>query len=401
MFSRFFTFRRFLIMALVMAGLCVFSISGVAVAAETSDNQLEIVFLALEDKVPPALSNLDPFIANEGIPGAELAIDDNNTTGRFTGQSFILTVVEVRDRTSVISAYQRKRSEGRSFFVTRVPANILRQIAALPASADSLVFDISTSDDSLRTGRCDSRIFHIRPSRAMRTDALAQYMLKKRWRNWFLVIGPTEADRLYAKAVRRAARRFGMKVVTERAWETTHDARRTAQSEVSVLTQGDDYDVIVVADEQGLFGEYLSYRTWLPRPVIGTQGLIGTSWDRNHEQWGAVQLQNRFREKAHRWMTEQDYAAWLAIRVIGEAATRTARVDAQGLESYIRGEDFSVAGFKGKKLSFRPWSGQLRQPLLLASARSLVAVAPLEGFLHPGNELDTLGYDRMETGCPR
>lgn len=100
-------------------------------------------------------------------------------------------------------------------------------------------------------------------------------------------------------------------------------------------------------------------------------------------------------------MTEQDYAAWLAIRVIGEAATRTARMDAQGLESYIRGEGFSVAGFKGKKLSFRPWSGQLRQPLLLASARSMVAVAPLEGFLHPENELDTLGYDRMETGCSR
>jgi ABC transporter substrate binding protein (PQQ-dependent alcohol dehydrogenase system) len=190
-----------------------------------------------------------------------------------------------------------------------------------------------------------------------------------------------------------------MTIVDERFWKSTHDARRTAQSEVPVLTQEDNYDVVIVADEQGLFGEYLSYRTWLPRPVIGTQGLVGTAWHRTHEQWGAVQLQNRFKESAGRWMREQDYTAWLAVRVIGEAATRTGKVDVESLRSFIRGDDFSVAGFKGKKLSFRSWNGQLRQPILLAAARSLVGVAPLEGFLHPKNELDSLGYDEVETRC--
>lgn len=372
---------------------------GVSSAVAGDVTQLEIVFLSLEEKTPPALSNLDPFISNEGVPGAQLAIRDNNTTGRFTAQNFRLTDVEVSEPDAAVAAYKNKIKDGQHLFVTRLPASVIQRIAKLPESAKSLIFDISTLDDVLRTDLCHPGILHLRPSRAMRADALAQYLLKKRWQDWFLVIGPTEMDQLYAQAIYRAAKRYGMKVVAEKRWQSAHDSRRTAQSEVPVLTQGDDYDVLVVADEQGLFGEYLAYRTWFPRPVIGTQGLVATAWDPNHEQWGAVQLQNRFKESAQRRMTEQDYTAWVAVRVIGEAAARTGKSDLESLRAFIRSRDFSIAGFKGKKLSFRDWNGQLRQPVLLAAARSLVSVPPLEGFLHPKNELDSLGYDQAETHC--
>jgi len=190
-----------------------------------------------------------------------------------------------------------------------------------------------------------------------------------------------------------------MNVVDEKNWEFTHDARRTAQSEVPVFTQGTDYDILVVADEAGLFGEYLAYRTWKPRPIAGSQGLVATAWHRTHEQWGAAQLQHRLKEESGRWMAEEDYAAWLAGRVIGEAATRTQSSDFEKIKAYITGGEFALAGFKGKKLSFRSWNGQLRQPVLLAGARSMVAVAPLEGFLHPTNELDSLGFDKPEVKC--
>jgi ABC transporter substrate binding protein (PQQ-dependent alcohol dehydrogenase system) len=98
-------------------------------------------------------------------------------------------------------------------------------------------------------------------------------------------------------------------------------------------------------------------------------------------------------------MTERDYAAWLAVRSVGEAATRTSKTDVQSIDAFIRADDFGVAGFKGQKLSFRPWDGQLRQPVLLAAARTLVSVSPQEGFLHERTELDTLGFDRPETQC--
>jgi ABC transporter substrate binding protein (PQQ-dependent alcohol dehydrogenase system) len=65
----------------------------------------------------------------------------------------------------------------------------------------------------------------------------------------------------------------------------------------------------------------------------------------------------------------------------------------------MRGKDFDLAGFKGAKLTFRDWDGQLRQPVLLADDRSLVSVSPQPGFLHPDTELDTLGIDRPETKC--
>jgi ABC transporter substrate binding protein (PQQ-dependent alcohol dehydrogenase system) len=360
---------------------------------------VNIAYLAQEQKALPPLSNLDPFIENKGVLGAELAIGDNNTTGQFTGQKFVLKKFIVPIGGNVAEEFNKNIAGKFQFVVSTLPAEQMIGIADLPAAQQMVLFDAFTRDDALRNEQCRKNVLHMLPSRAMRADALAQYMMKKRWTEWFLVVGPNPEDRLFADAVRRAAKRFGMKIVEEKTWEHTYDARRTAQSDVAVFTQVDDYDVLVVADEQGLFGEYLDYRTWYPRPVIGTQGLIATAWHRTHEQWGAVQIQNRFKEQTGRWMEEQDYAAYLAVRAIGEATTRTKSNELKPVKDYLLSEQFALQGYKGNPLSFRSWNGQLRQPILLAAPRSLVAVAPIEGFLHPKTELDTLGYDQSESTC--
>lgn len=371
----------------------------VGIAYGKAKQVINIAYLTQEQKAPPPLSNLDPFIKNKGVLGAELAIGDNNTTGEFTGQQFILKKFIVPLDGNVVATFNKEIGDKFHYVVSGLPANQLNQVADSDNAKQKLIFDAATIDDALRNEQCRNNILHILPGRAMRADALAQYTLKKRWTKWFLVIGPNQEDRLFADGIRRAAKRFGIKIVEEKIWEHTFDARRTAQSDVAVFTQVDDYDVLVVADEQGQFGEYLDYRTWLPRPVIGTQGLIATAWHRTHEQWGAVQIQNRFREQAGRWMEEQDYAAYLAVRVIGEAATRTKSNDTNRVKDYILSDQFALQGYKGNPLSFRSWDGQLRQPVLLAAPRSLVAVAPIEGFLHPKTELDTLGYDQPESKC--
>ncbi|MCZ6720933.1 MAG: ABC transporter substrate-binding protein, partial [Proteobacteria bacterium] len=254
-------------------------------------------------------------------------------------------------------------------------------------------------DDRLRDAECRANVVHMLPSRAMLADALAQYLIWKRWSEWLLVVGTRVEDRLFADAVRRAAKRFGAKIVAEKVWEYGPDARRTAQAEIPVFTQGVDYDVLIVADEIGEFGDYLIYRTWDPKIVAGTQGLVPTMWHWTHEQWGAWQLQRRFQKLAGRRMTAIDHAVWTAVRVIGEAATRAASTDLAPLEAYLRSPEFALAAFKGVPLSFRPWNGQLRQPVLLAAPRALVSVSPQKGFLHQHSELDTLGYDAPETGC--
>ena len=156
---------------------------------------------------------------------------------------------------------------------------------------------------------------------------------------------------------------------------------------------------MVVADEKGEFGEYLSYRTWDPRPIVGTQGLKPNSWHRTHEQWGATQMQNRFRRESGRWMTEVDYHAWTAVSSIGEAITRTNSNDISKIKEYLFGEKFGLGAYKGVKVSFRSWNGQLRQPILLAAPRSMVSVSPQEGYIHPLSELDTMGKDQPESTC--
>src|SRR6202040_2835367 len=70
------------------------------------------------------------------------------------------------------------------------------------------------------------------------------------------------------------------------------------------------------------------------------------------------------------------------------------------ISAFLRGDQFELAGYKGARLSFRSWDGQLRQPILLADARSLVSVSPPPGrFLHQFSELDPLGIDRPESKC--
>src|SRR5438045_6206283 len=144
-----------------------------------------------------------------------------------------------------------------------------------------------------------------------------------------LISGSHESDGLFAEALRHAATRFGANIVEERVFKDTGGARRTdsgvaeIQQQMPVVTQGaPDHDVLVAADESEVFAGYLPYRTWDPRPVAGSAGLVPTTWDAAFDQWGAIQMQNRFMKLNSRRMTALDMQAWTAARMIGEAASR-------------------------------------------------------------------------------
>ena len=156
---------------------------------------------------------------------------------------------------------------------------------------------------------------------------------------------------------------------------------------------------MIVADEREVFGPYLPFRTWDPRPVGGTTGLGAMSWHPAHEQWGATQMQNRFQRLANRFMRPVDYQAWIAVRAIGEGATRAKSGAFAPVNDYIRSKDFDLAAFKGQKVTFRKWDGQLRQPILVAGPDLPVSTSPQPGFLHQDAEVDTLGIDAPESKC--
>jgi ABC transporter substrate binding protein (PQQ-dependent alcohol dehydrogenase system) len=362
------------------------------------------VITQMRDPIMP-LSPLDRDIADEGLAGARLGAADDNTTGRFTKQHFTLEEHRLGKEDDPAEVVRTIAAEGIRFVVADLDAPILLQVASAPEARDLTIFNVRAPDDALREEECRPNLLHTAASRAMLADAIGQYLVKKRWRRWFLVVGQHPGDKLYAAAVRRAAKRFGAQIVAEKEWTFRAGAARTdtghvtLQSEVPVFTQVADYDVLLVADEAGEFGEYLPFRTSAPRPVAGTQGLVATVWSEVSEQWGGTQLQSRFEKLAGRRMGALDYAAWLAVRAIGEGAFRSRSSDPKAITAYLRGSDFALSGFKGQAQTFREWNGQMRQPILIAGPRILVSVSPQEGFIHPRSELDTLGIDKEESGC--
>jgi ABC transporter substrate binding protein (PQQ-dependent alcohol dehydrogenase system) len=342
---------------------------------------------------------------NDGVAGARLAIEDNNTTGRFLNQRFTLEEVRLKDGDDVGKSATALAARN-GFIITDLPADALLKAADALRGSKTVLLNAGSTDDRLRDQDCRANVVHVAPSRSMLADALAQYLAWKQWKRWLLVVGSHPADKLWADALRRAATRFGAKIVQERVFEDTGGARRTdsgvtlIQRQMPVFTQqAPAYDVLVAADESEVFASYLPYRTWDARPVAGSAGLVPASWDAAHDQWGAIQMQNRFFKLNSRRMTARDMQAWTAARMIGEAASRTNSGDPKPLFDFLKGTDFSIAAFKGQRLTLRDWNLQLRQPILLVDGRMVVSVSPQEGFLHQFSELDTLGVDRPETKC--
>jgi ABC transporter substrate binding protein (PQQ-dependent alcohol dehydrogenase system) len=343
---------------------------------------------------------------NDGVAGVRLALEDNNTTGKFLNQHFTLEQVRIKEGDDPVAAVSQLADRGISFFIVDLPPDALLKVADAGRPRGLVFFNAGAIDDRLREEDCRPNVIHAAPTRSMLADGLAQYLVAKRWTRWLLVVGSHEPDRLYADVLRRSAGRFGARIVQERVFEDTGGARRTdsglvqIQRQMPLFLQGaPEHDVLVAADESEVFASYLPYRTREPRPVAGSAGLVPKSWDAAHDQWGANQLQNRFMQMFSRRMTALDGQAWTAARMIGEAASRVRSADPKAVVAYLKGPDFALAAFKGQKLTLRDWNLQLRQPVLLADGRTIASVSPQEGFLHQFSELDTLGFDRPETKC--
>ncbi len=372
---------------------------------EVAPQQIRIGYLRSMER-HPTISLLDKQAANDGLAGAELAMTDNNTTGRLLGRQYELKDVKLRADDDAAAALNGLAGEGILLVLTDLPGPRLPALAEAARGKGATLFNIAAPDDALRGAECRDNLIHVAPSRAMLADALAQYLVWKKWPRWFLVYGSHPEDAALADAYRRAAKRFGAKIVGERVFKDTGESRQTdsgliqTQQQMPLATQGaPEYDVLVAADENEVFAGYLPYRTWDPRPVAGSAGLRPVTWDPSSESWGGAQLQDRFVRQFHRSMTPRDMQAWTASRMLGEAASRSGSADPKAIIAYLKSPEFGVAAYKGRELTLRPWDWQLRQPILLSDGRGVVSISPQQGFLHQVTELDTLGIDRPETTC--
>ncbi|OUS32783.1 branched-chain amino acid ABC transporter substrate-binding protein [Thalassotalea sp. 42_200_T64] len=362
--------------------------------------KVQVSYLKLQQKQSPALSNVIKTPNDSGYQGAKLAINDSNTTGKFLQQHFSLTQFEFATTSALLTHLKQEFNQGKSIFVLNAPLITLEKVNLWAQDKNILLFNISEFSDVLRDNQCLGTFLHTAPSYAMKADALAQWLLYRRLTKVLLISGKKPVDIAIATSFKRSAKRYGLKIIEEKYWRFDTDLRRSAQQEVPLFTQtSKEYDVVYVADNYKDFSQYIPFNTYLPRPVIGSAGLEALSWHRVIEQWGAAQLQTRFNKLTARYMNELDFNGYLAIRSIAQAVHKTHSNSAKVLANHLKSAGFELAAYKGRKLSFRSWNGQLRMPIALVHPQGLVSQSPQVGFLHPKTDLDTLGFDKKESQC--
>ncbi|MEO1723786.1 MAG: hypothetical protein AAFR84_15445 [Pseudomonadota bacterium] len=379
----------------------------VALPAPAADGfKLTIHYLTREYPQPLPLSLRLERAEDEGLMGARLANEENQLTGRFLGQEYELVEHILPLDAPFPDAGLAAIEGGARFVVADLEADDLLALAQHPEAADDVLLSTRAHDDRLRLVDCRANVWHVAPSWAMKADGLAQYLAWKRWDEWFLVHGKTPDDVAYAEALERAAAKFGAEIVERRDYAFEAGSRRVEsghqqiQTQMPSMTQGaPDHDVVVVADAAEAFGEYLLYRTFDARPVVGTHGLVSDAWHPAFEQFGSMSLHSAFEKLAERPITSRDYVNWLAVKTVAEPAVRLKTTDPDAITAEFLNPEFKQPGFKGIGLNFRSWNQQMRQPLLIAWARAMVSMSPQDGFLHERHTLDSLGLDRSDSEC--
>jgi ABC transporter substrate binding protein (PQQ-dependent alcohol dehydrogenase system) len=395
------------VMAITVLAACLALLASAATTADqprkAAATTVAIAYLQLADD--PRYEEDRLYARNlaqpEGRPDAALdaLVKESRFATSALGVTLTIERAEATDAAGLVAEIGRLHARGTRFFVLDAPGAAVAEVASATRGKPLLLFNVSAADDALRLGQCQPQLLHTIPSHAMRGDAIAQFLVARKWRKVLVLQGPLPEDGLIAAAFARAAKRFGIRIVETRSFVLSNDPRQREQGNVGLLTANADYDAIYVADGDGEFARGLPYRSVLPRPVVGSEGLVATAWHWAWERHGAPQLTARFEKQAGRRMGETDWAAWIAGRAIVEAMQRTGGADFGKLAAYLRGPEIAIDGFKGGKLSFRDWNNQLRQPILIATHNAVIERTPIEGFMHQHNKLDTLGYDRPDGGC--
>lgn len=335
------------------------------------------------------------------IDGVLLAVRDSDFELESSGIEVKVKDVVISPTSNLRKVVNELNAEKIKHIIADLPAHelssLVQTISALPGAF--IIINASSDDDGLRGNHCGAYLLHTYPSRAMLSDALAQYLAARNWRRAMVLQGPLEEDAKLWQAFQRAAKRYGVKITSHKPFKPTRDPRERDVGNVRLLTGSDrEHEVVVVLDSDGEFARNVPYTTQLPRPVVGSAGLVPVAWHPLWERNGGPQLSRRFARTYKRAMTGHDWAAWTAGRAIVSVLTSFPKSSTSQQLKALREGVVVLDGFKGVRLSFRAWDGQLRQPVFLAHD-GVIDVAPFHGVLHPKEALDTLGVDEAESTC--
>jgi ABC transporter substrate binding protein (PQQ-dependent alcohol dehydrogenase system) len=336
--------------------------------------------------VPPPVRSID---------GAEMAIADLAFVSEAMGIAPRMETREVADG-DALAAVQELAGTGALFVLLDLPGDMVGAVAE--AQPDVTLINVSAPDNWLRQS-CHPGLLHAYPGDRELMDTFAQYLRSKDWTEVLILEGENPRDAALADAFTESAERLRLSINDRRMFTLAADPSQREGNNVSLLTGGVDYDVVFVADSRGEFGRYVPYATQQARPVIGSVGLTAEAWHWAMERDGATQVSSRFDKLYGRKMGSVDWAAWIAVKSVLQAYTRAPEMTRATMTNYMSSDAMNLDGSKGVQLNYRHWSGQLRMPILLSTSDAVIAVAPIEGYLHATNVLDTLGIDEAESAC--
>jgi len=387
--------RRFAVaVALLMLGV------GGASAAD-----IRIGYLSLRDdprdRADVAYTNIQIAPPDDPLTGAQLGLLDAKVVADAVGDSFALDPQQAVDAADAVAKAKAMAAGGERFVVLDLPDELVDQLATAVKDEKLTLINATAHADFLRD-RCDANLLHTAASDRMEADALVQFLRLHNWTKVLVLEGPLPRDKVIAAAFKAAADRMKLSITDTRTVTLSRTPDAQENNDTLLVTGGVDYDVVFVADSEGEYGRYLPYATQLPRPVIGTAGLVPQEWHWSWDRDGATQVTSRFLKLTdhRREMTAADWSTWIAVRAVFNAYARAPGApDPDKVDAYLRSDKLRLDGSKGFALNFRPWDGQLRQPVLLATENAVIAVPPLPGFEHATNDLDTLGEDEPEHKC--
>ena len=339
--------------------------------------------------VPPPIRTVD---------GARMAVTDLAFGAEAVNLHPVLDVRESGEE-GLVASLQAMVADGASVVVLDLPASLVEVVAKASADLPVILINATAPEDRLRSA-CYPNMLHSGPSLRMIMDSFVQYLRSMNWMKVLVLVGEDPSDQGLADAFTTSAERLRLEIVGSRVFTLAANPEAREGNNVRLLTSDLDYDVVFVADTRGEFGRYIPYATQLPRPVIGSVGLTAQAWHWAMERDGATQVSSRFDKLTNgRKMSSADWSVWVAVKSGILAYSKVPGGDMTDVMTYLKSPKFRLDGSKGVTLNYRSWDGQLRTPILLSTSDAVIAIAPIEGYLHPDTTLDTLGTDQAEFVC--
>ena len=381
----------------VLLAVAVLLVAGAAAAKD-----LRIGYLSLADDpryvqdwgyarliVPPPIHTVD---------GARMAVSDLAFVAEAVNLNPVLDA-RASGPDGLAASLQAMVADGAVVVVLDLPAAMVEVVAKAAADLPVTLINATAPEDRLRTA-CYPNMLHSGPSLRMTMDSYVQYLRAMNWLKVLVLVGEDPSDQGLADAFASSAERLRLEIVDSRTFTLAANPAAREGNNVRLLTSGLDYDVVFVADTRGEFSRYIPYATQLPRPVIGSAGLTAQAWHWAMERDGATQVSSRFDKMTNgRKMSSADWSVWVAVKSVIAAYSKVQGEDQAAVLAYLKSPKFRLDGSKGVTLNYRSWDGQLRMPILLSTWDAVIAIAPVEGYLHPDTTLDTLGADQAEFVC--